>query len=194
MEKILYIKANPKKTEESYTFRMSETFVNKYRESHPESIITELDLYKENLPYPTMEILKKTQEEENEYSKYSIDFASYDKYIIASPMWNFSIPSILKSYIDYIVVAHRTFKYTPKGPKGLLTGRKAIHITASGGSYKKDSPFENSHSYLKLMFKFMGIEDFEKLALEGTKALEKEKVEEKLESILANIDSYVQNF
>lgn len=195
MERILYIKANPKETKDSYTFRLSEKFIEKYKEKHPATQIDELDLYKAGLSHPTMDILAKTTyEEDNEYNKFVNEFASYDKYIVAAPMWNFSIPSILKTYLDYIVVAKKTFQYTEKGPEGLMKGKKAIHITSSGGSYKEDSKFEMSHSYLKLMFNFMGISDLDKLALEGTKATSKEKVEEKLENLLASIDDYVNRF
>jgi FMN-dependent NADH-azoreductase len=109
-------------------------------------------------------------------------------------MWNFSIPSILKTYIDYIVVARKTFRYTEKGPEGLMKGKKAIHITTSGGSYKEGSKFEMSHSYLKLMFNFMGILDFDKLALEGTKAEPSEKIEEKLKTLISSIDNYIERF
>jgi len=72
--------------------------------------------------------------------KYVYQFAEADKYVIAAPMWNLSIPSILKAYIDYIVVSGITFKYTEEGAVGLLQGKKAIHIMATGGEYTK-GPF-----------------------------------------------------
>jgi FMN-dependent NADH-azoreductase len=195
MEKVLYIKANPKEIGDSYTLRLSQKFIEKYKEKNPNSQIIELDLYKAELEYPTMDIFEQTTyDEDNKYNKFVKDFITYDKYIIASPMWNFSIPSILKTYIDYIVVARKTFRYTEKGPEGLMKGKKAIHITTSGGSYKEGSKFEMSHSYLKLMFNFMGILDFDKLALEGTKAEPSEKIEEKLKTLISSIDNYIERF
>src|SRR5690606_17980395 len=101
--------------------------------------------------------------------KYAYQFADADKYVFAAPMWNFSIPSILKAYIDYIAIAGITFKYTADGPIGLCQNKKAIHITARGGVYS-DSPSDETEMgdrYLRNILGFMGIEDIDTLAIEG---------------------------
>jgi FMN-dependent NADH-azoreductase len=100
-------------------------------------------------------------------------FVSADKYVIVSPMWNFSFPPILKAYIDAICVAGKTFKYTEKGPVGLLTDKKAIHIQASGGVYTEGpaASMESGHSYLRKIMQFIGVPSFEGIFVEGMAAM-----------------------
>lgn len=78
-------------------------------------------------------------------------------------MWNLSIPAILKAYIDYITVSEITFKYTEQWAVGLLRGKKAVHIMATGGEYKTppSSDFEMANRYLRTILGFMGVEDFQ---------------------------------
>ncbi|MBP6468050.1 MAG: NAD(P)H-dependent oxidoreductase, partial [Fusobacteriaceae bacterium] len=114
MKKILYIKANPKGSENSRTLKISDALSKKYQnEGHS---VTELDLYKENLNHLDMEVIGKLfSGDANEVTKYVNDFVTYDEYIIAAPMWNLSIPSILKTYLDHIIVTGKTFAYTENG-------------------------------------------------------------------------------
>jgi FMN-dependent NADH-azoreductase len=87
-------------------------------------------------------------------------------------MWNFSFPPVLKSYIDAISIAGKTFKYTETGPVGLLVDKKALHIQASGGVYSHGpaASFENGHSYLKKIAQFIGIPKLEGIFVEGAAA------------------------
>jgi FMN-dependent NADH-azoreductase len=80
-------------------------------------------------------------------------FISADKYIFVSPLWNFSFPSVLKAYIDSVSVAGKAFKYTEKGPVGLLTDKKALHIQARGGIYSEGpaAQMEMGHRYLDIV-------------------------------------------
>ncbi|MBH1940279.1 FMN-dependent NADH-azoreductase [Mobilitalea sibirica] len=168
MSKILYLKANPKPEGASRTFRISDSFIKSYKEIHAEDEIITLDLYKEGIRMLTSEdidtVFGPKTEESNSHPilKYAYQFAQADKYIIAEPMWNLSIPAILKAYIDYICVTGITFKYTEQGPVGLCQGKKAIHITSRGGSYS-DGPgaaYEMGDRYLRTVFGFLGIQDF----------------------------------
>jgi len=126
MAKVLYVKANPKNNEESRTFRISEHFINEYKKAHPEDEIIELDLYKENIHFLSKEEINtimskdKSNLKDHPVLKYTYQFAEADKYVIATPMWNLSIPAILKAYFDYITVTDITFKYTENGAVGLL--------------------------------------------------------------------------
>lgn len=197
MEKILYIKGSPKETNDSYTLRLAENFINTYKKNNPNTEIIELDLYKENLKHLDLEVTQSLfADNENKYNHYVNDFIKFDKYIIASPMWNFSIPSIVKTYIDHITVVNKTFKYTENGPVGLLKGKKAIHICARGGSYTSDKRqhLEMGDKYLRLIFNFMGIDSFSTLAFENTAVYESEKVEEKFSQLSENLDSYIRDF
>ncbi|MCS0310262.1 FMN-dependent NADH-azoreductase [Vibrio diabolicus] len=83
-----------------------------------------------------------------------------DTLVIAAPMYNFTIPTQLKNWIDLIARAGVTFKYTENGVQGLIEGKKAIVITTRGGIHK-DSPTDNVTPYLHTVLGFVGITDVE---------------------------------
>jgi FMN-dependent NADH-azoreductase len=84
-----------------------------------------------------------------------------DYIVIGAPMYNFSVPSQLKAWIDYICRANKTFKYSDKGPEGLLKGKHAVIVTASGGVYSEGpmESFDHVSPYLKQVLGFIGITD-----------------------------------
>ncbi|MGL5357085.1 MAG: NAD(P)H-dependent oxidoreductase [Cetobacterium sp.] len=103
--KVLCILANPKPVEESYSKKAGMEFVNGYKKEHPDHELTVLDLYEQNIEHLSYETLSKAIKGENNKMVESANhFSSFDKYIVCAPMWNLTIPSILKSYIDHIVV------------------------------------------------------------------------------------------
>lgn len=172
MSKVLYIKANIKKEEESRTFKVSDSFIEEYRNDNPNDEIITLDLYKENIDFLKPEDLgeifgaKNEESRNNPILKYAYQFAEADKYVIASPMWNLSIPAILKAYIDYVSVTGITFKYTAEGPVGLLKDKKAVHVVSRGGEYG-DAPYEMGDRYLRTILGFFGIQDMKTIAVES---------------------------
>ncbi|HHF2891046.1 TPA: FMN-dependent NADH-azoreductase [Vibrio diabolicus] len=83
-----------------------------------------------------------------------------DTLVITAPMYNFTIPTQLKNWIDLIARAGVTFKYTENGVQGLIEGKKAIVITTRGGIHK-DSPTDNVTPYLRTVLGFVGITDVE---------------------------------
>ncbi|HCG9214440.1 FMN-dependent NADH-azoreductase [Vibrio parahaemolyticus] len=85
---------------------------------------------------------------------------SADTLVIAAPMYNFTIPTQLKNWIDLIARAGVTFKYTENGVQGLIEGKKAIVVTTRGGIHK-DSPTDNVTPYLRTVLGFVGITDVE---------------------------------
>ena len=97
-------------------------------------------------------------------------FAS-DILVIGSPMYNFGVPTQLKSWIDRIVVAGKTFRYTERGPEGLLpAGRKVFIASTSGGVYSGDSPakaLEHTESYLRGVLAHIGLKDVTVIRAEG---------------------------
>ncbi|MBN1468354.1 MAG: NAD(P)H-dependent oxidoreductase [Fusobacteriaceae bacterium] len=188
MKKVLYIKANPKSNEVSNTFKISEALVEKYKKDGHE--VVELDLYKENLRHLDGEVLGKLfSGEDNEVTKYVNDVTNYDEYIIAAPMWNLSIPSILKTYIDHIMVAGKTFAYTENGPVGLLKGKKVVHVTTRGGFYSEGAgaAYEMGDRYLRTIYGFMGVTDFETVTLEGTNVLSPEDINANLSKLIVSL-------
>lgn len=89
--------------------------------------------------------------------------------VIGAPMYNFSVPSQLKAWIDRILQAGRTFRYTEAGSEGLLTGKKVIIASARGGLYSKApaSASEHQESYLQSVLAFIGITDVTIIRAEG---------------------------
>ncbi|HEX3845896.1 MAG TPA: NAD(P)H-dependent oxidoreductase [Steroidobacteraceae bacterium] len=94
-----------------------------------------------------------------------------DIIVIGAPMYNFSIPSQLKSWIDRVVVAGKTFRYGPNGAEGLLSGSKKIFVASSRGNvYTPGSPaapFEHHESYLTSVLGFIGLTDVTVVRAEG---------------------------
>jgi FMN-dependent NADH-azoreductase len=89
------------------------------------------------------------------------EFLAADAVVIGAPMYNFTLPSQLKAWIDRIVVAGSTFRYTADGPEGLAGDKRVIVALARGGFYQPGSPaagLEYLESYLRSIFGFMGIE------------------------------------
>jgi FMN-dependent NADH-azoreductase len=86
-----------------------------------------------------------------------------DVIVIGAPIYNFGIPAALKAWVDMIARARKTFRYTADGPEGLLKGRKAYIVIASGG-VPVDSPVDFATPYLRQALKFVGITDVDVVA------------------------------
>jgi FMN-dependent NADH-azoreductase len=89
------------------------------------------------------------------------EFVAADTVVIGAPMYNFTIPSQLKAWIDRIVIAGKTFRYTETGPEGLAKGKRVIIALARGGIYSQGSPasaLEHLETYLRGVFNFIGVE------------------------------------
>lgn len=98
------------------------------------------------------------------------EFLAADIVVIGAPMYNFSLPSQLKAWIDRIAVAGKTFKYGPNGPEGLAGGKRVIVAISRGGYYGADTPLaalEHTETYLRAVFSFIGVTDLVFIAAEG---------------------------
>lgn len=89
-----------------------------------------------------------------------------DVIVLGLPMYNFGVPSQLKAYFDHVARAGVTFKYTEKGPVGLLTGKKVYVFAARGGLYA-GTPMDTQTSYVRDFLRFLGITDVEFVYAEG---------------------------
>ncbi|CFX39398.1 NADH-azoreductase, FMN-dependent [Syntrophomonas zehnderi OL-4] len=174
MSTVLYIKANPKPQGTSKTLRISDKFIEVYREHNPDDLIITLDLYKEGIGFLTEEGVMMHWVEPGEgrnhpVLKYAYQFVEADKYVFAEPIWNLGIPAILKAYIDYISVANITFKYTAEGPVGLCNGKKAVNITSRGGNFSEGElvAWEMGDRYLRAILNFLGITDITTIAADN---------------------------
>ncbi|RDS86458.1 FMN-dependent NADH-azoreductase [Dyella psychrodurans] len=97
------------------------------------------------------------------------EFLAADVVVIGAPMYNFSIPSQLKAWIDRIAVAGKTFGYTENGPKGLVNGKRIIVASSRGGIYSTGpaAGMDFQESYLRTVFGFLGVTDLEFVRAEG---------------------------
>lgn len=173
MKKLLHIIATPR-ADESRTLKVSETFLEVFRKSHPEWVIEELNLSKEDLPALTVKrvdgkyVLLSGQDLSGELriawqeiTRHIERFLLADAYLISTPMWNFSIPYALKHYIDIIVQPKYLFQYTKDGVEGLAKNRKMAVITSRGGDYSLPDTrrLDFQEPYLRAIFGFVGITD-----------------------------------
>jgi FMN-dependent NADH-azoreductase len=99
-------------------------------------------------------------------------FISADRYVLAVPMWNFSIPYRLKQYIDLLVQPGYTFSYSQEeGYKGLVVGKPLLAVYARGGEYpvgSKSEMFDLQKKYIELIFGFIGFENVRSVVIEPT--------------------------
>ena len=91
-----------------------------------------------------------------------------DTVVIAAAMISFTIPSTLKTWIDYIARPGRTFSYSESGPKGLVTGKRVFLVVARGGVYSNRKQFDFQLPYLLHVLAFLGMTDVEVIDVEGT--------------------------
>ena len=102
------------------------------------------------------------------------ELQSADVVLIGAPMYNFTVPSQLKSWFDHVARAGVTFKYTATGPKGLLTGKRAVIVTTRGGRHR-GAPEDHVVPYVQTMLAFIGIEELEIVYAEGLAIGEQER-------------------
>ncbi len=97
------------------------------------------------------------------------EFLAADVVVVGAPMYNFSVPSQLKAWIDRLAQAGRTFRYTAQGPEGLAGGKKVIVASSRGGMYANTplQVMDHQEAFLKSVFGFFGITDVEILRAEG---------------------------
>jgi FMN-dependent NADH-azoreductase len=115
--------------------------------------------------------LNDAQRRENAISERLVSqFLAADVVVIGAPMYNFSVPSQLKAWIDRVAQAGRTFTYTEKGPKGLAGGKTIIVASSRGGVYSTNpalSGLDHQESYLRTVFGFFGVTDIRFVRAEG---------------------------
>ena len=120
---------------------------------------------------PGVAPLTEVQERENAVSEALVSqLLAADVIVLGAPLYNFSIPSQLKAWIDRIAQPGRTFTYTDKGPKGLATGKTVIIASSRGGSYSTTEAgraLEHQESYLQTVLGFIGITDVRFVRAEG---------------------------
>jgi FMN-dependent NADH-azoreductase len=198
MSQVLLIISSPRAN--SHSTRVARKLAEKLA-SRPGSSLTVRDLTHQPLPHidDSFAIARNTLpdllsgEQKSALSlsdKLLAELFAADTLIIAAAMINFSIPSSLKAYIDYVVRPGVTFRYGEKGPEGLVKGKKAYIVVARGGHYS-DGPMQALNfqdTYLKTILGFIGITDVEVIAVEGI-AFGPEAAEKSVNAAFARVDA-----
>ncbi|WP_460146079.1 FMN-dependent NADH-azoreductase [Pseudomonas sp. S2_A02] len=114
------------------------------------------------------ELRNAAQQHEADLSAQALaEFIAADAVVIAAPMYNFTIPTQLKAWIDRIAVAGQTFRYTEAGPEGLCGGKKVVIVSTAGGLHAGQATGVAHEDYLKVLFGFLGITDIEFVRAHG---------------------------
>ena len=157
--------------------RLANQFVAAFRERNPDARFIKRDLAAEAVPHLTAERFGAfiTKPEEHTPTQRAVvaysdaliaELKSADVFVLGLPMYNFGVPSQLKAYFDHIARAGVTFRYTPNGPEGLLTGKKVYVFAARGGQHV-GTALDTQTSYVRDFFRFLGISDLEFVYAEG---------------------------
>ena len=157
--------------------RLATRFVDLWRTAHPGATVLLRELAREPVPHLDAQrfgaFLAKDEARDADqkaavaYSDRLIDeLKRADVVVLGLPMYNFGVPSMLKAYFDHVARAGVTFRYTDKGPVGLLGGKQAFVFAARGGLYA-GTPADTQTGYVRAFLRFLGIEDVEFVYAEG---------------------------
>ncbi len=184
MSKLLYIQASPR-GKRSHCIAVADAFVETYKQKYPDDEIVTLNVFDASIPdfdgpavqakYTILHGKPHSNEEKQVWKNVEEiieQFKSADKYVLALPMWNFSIPYRLKQYIDLLVQPGYTFSYSEDaGYQGLVAGKPMLVVYARGGEYPTGSDaeaFDMQSKYIELIFGFMGFENIRSVVVEPT--------------------------
>lgn len=179
MKQILMIEVSPRGTD-SASRAVADTLAVRLANTYPLAKLVRRDLAVEHLPHlndVTLRAISTTDAVEAERLKevarqsdqLTDELLESDLLAIATPMWNFGIPSALKAWIDLVVRPGRTFQYASDGVLGLAKGKKAILVLASGGVFSEGPwrPWDYVEPYLRQILGFIGIVDVQTVRAQG---------------------------
>ena len=154
--------------EASASRELTREIVARWKAERPDTEITYLDLAAQELPHLSQKSLVRADELEAARNAEALEqFLAAETIVIGAPVYNFTIPTQLKAWIDRITVAGKTFRYTEKGPQGLAGGKQVIVAVSRGGMRAADASGEFGEPYLKFLFAFLGIDDVRFVRAEG---------------------------
>ena len=179
--KLLHIDSSPLAAN-SVSRELTRRIVQEWQASHPAGTVDYLDLAADAPSHLDMHSLgfrlgldnaqlTEAQKRENAVSERLVSqFLAADVVVVGAPMYNFSVPTQLKAWIDRIAQAGRTFRYTEKGPEGLAGGKTVIVASSRGGMYAANpaaAGMDHQERYLKTVFGFFGVTDIRIVRAEG---------------------------
>jgi len=176
MSRVLIIESSARQ-QDSVSRQLTQTFISQWQTAHPADQITVRDLAVKPVPHLDINLLggwMKPAEQRSDLEQASLERSNQltdellaaDVLVMAAPMYNFAIPSTLKAWLDHVLRAGVTFKYTDTGPQGLLSGKRAYVLTARGGIYA-GSTADHQEPYLRQVMAFIGIHDVTFIHAEG---------------------------
>ena len=176
MSRVLVIESSARQ-QGSVSRELTRQFIGNWQAAHPADQIQIRDLAVEPVPHLDATLLggwMTPSEQQNDAEKAALarsnqltdELLAADVPVLAAPMYNFAIPSTLKAWLDHVLRAGVTFKYTETGPQGLLTGKRAFVLTARGGIYA-GSGLDHQEPYLRQALAFIGIHDVQFIHAEG---------------------------
>lgn len=176
MAKVLVVESSARRAD-SVSRQLTADFVRQWQAAHPEDAIQVRDLARDPLPHLDAALLggwmtaaeQQSSEERDALARsehLTQELLDADVLVLAAPMYNFAIPSSLKAWLDHVLRAGVTFRYTANGPEGLLTGKRAVVLTARGGIYA-GSGLDHQEPYLRQVLGFIGITQVEFVHAEG---------------------------
>ena len=176
MSRVLIIESSARQ-QDSVSRQLTQTFISQWKTAHPADQITVRDLAVKPVPHLDINLLggwMKPAEQRSDLEQASLERSNQltdellaaDVLVMAAPMYNFAIPSTLKAWLDHVLRAGVTFKYTDTGPQGLLSGKRAYVLTARGGIYA-GSTADHQEPYLRQVMAFIGIHDVTFIHAEG---------------------------
>ena len=151
----------------SVTRELTAAIVARWQDKLPQLQVEYRDLDSNPLPHLTARSLAQVDSAEAADAARTMEqFLAADVLVIGAPMYNFSIPSTLKAWIDRVAVAGKTFRYTEKGPEGLAGGKRVIIASGRGGIHT-NAPTDFQEAYLRQVFGLLGVTDIEFVRAEG---------------------------
>ena len=176
MSRVLIIESSARQ-QDSVSRQLTRDFIEQWQAAHPADSIDVRDLALNPVPHLDANLLggwMKPQEQRSSDELQALarsneltdEVLAADVLVLAAPMYNFAIPSTLKAWLDHVLRAGVTFKYTPTGPQGLLTGKRAFVLTARGGIHA-GATSDHQEPYLRQVLAFIGIHDVTFIHAEG---------------------------
>jgi FMN-dependent NADH-azoreductase len=158
--------------------QLSRAVVDAWLAAEPEAQVSYRDLASDALSHLSAaslvaggtpaELRDAAQQHEVELAEATLnEFLAADAIVIGAPMYNFTVPTQLKAWIDRVAVAGKTFAYDENGPKGLAGGKKVVIVSTAGGIHAGQPSGQAHEEYLQLVLRFLGITDIEIVRAEG---------------------------
>ena len=203
--KLLHIDSSPLGAH-SVSRALTRDIAAHWQATHPGTTVDYLDLAVEAPSHLDMNSLaarvgipadQMTEQQKHETAvseKLLSQFLAADVIVVGAPMFNFSVPSQLKAWIDRIAQAGRTFQYTPQGPKGLVTGKTVIVASTRGGMYAgipERTALDHQEAYLRTVFGFLGITDVRFVRAEGISMGDEVKAKSLAEAVIKGLKATV---